>query len=193
MKLSACFLFSYAAAQVGMCGKYGCVVNMDTTGCSGTCNQDGHCSGSGITCSERLAGNDKNNLWKYRTQAKRAGSSKNIDHCIIGAIISRETRAGAALQTWNGQYGWGDCYGGQCYGWGLMQVDRRYHNVQGAWDSQQHMEQATGILIDTINCVGRNHSRLVSRSEDQGRCLRLQRRPRQRPDLRRHGYRNHRK
>merc|ERR1712037_390429 len=34
----------------------------------------------------------------------------------------------------------------------------RYHNVQGAWDSQQHMEQATGILIDTINCVGRNHS-----------------------------------
>ena len=23
----------------GMCGNYGCVVNMDTTGCSGTCNQ----------------------------------------------------------------------------------------------------------------------------------------------------------
>ena len=39
MKLSLLFLAAQATAKPGMCGNYGCVVNMDTTGCSGTCNQ----------------------------------------------------------------------------------------------------------------------------------------------------------
>ena len=141
----------------GSCGHYGCVQDLDTTGCSGTCNQDGACSGGGIKCSQQLASHDLNNLNKYKSNANLAGSSKHIDHSIIGAIISRESRAGAVLTTWNGEYGWGDCHNGQCYGFGLMQIDRRYHSPRGTWDSQEHMEQATDILIDTINCVGRNH------------------------------------
>ncbi|CBY22427.1 unnamed protein product [Oikopleura dioica] len=155
MKITGALLIASAAAK---CGNYACVNEISASGCTGTCNQDGYCGAGGKTCSERLASNDWSNLRQYQSQARAAGNKKNIDHNLIGAIISRETRAGAALQTWNGQYGWGDCYGGQCYGWGLMQVDRRYHNVQGAWNSQAHLEQATGILIDTINCVGRNHS-----------------------------------
>ena len=118
---------SGVSAQLGMCGNYGCVKDMDTTGCSGTCNQDGRCTSGGVTCSGRLASNDFNKLKDFRVQARAAGSRKNIDHCIIGAIISRESRAGSALQTWNGEFGWGDCYGGTCYGFGLMQIDRRYH------------------------------------------------------------------
>jgi len=159
---------SSGGGSPGMCGNYGCVVNMDTTGCSGTCNQDGKCSGSGVSCSGKLASNDFKNLKKYQSQAKRAGSSKNIDHCIIGSIISRESRAGAALQTWNGQFGWGDCHGGTCYGFGLMQIDRRYHTPKGAYDSQQHLEQATQILIDTINCVARNHKSWTQEQQSKG-------------------------
>merc|ERR1712064_105415 len=71
---------------------------------------------------------------------------------------SEELVPTSALITWNGEFGWGDCYGGTCYGFGLMQIDRRYHSKKGAWDSQQHIEQATDILIDTINCVARKHT-----------------------------------
>merc|ERR1712110_1002627 len=141
-------VLALADASPGMCGNYGCVKNMDTTGCSGTCNQDGPCSGGGVKCSGSLASHDFSNLKKYQSKCKKAGSNKNIDHCIIGAIISRESRAGAALNS----------HGGTCYGFGLMQIDKRYHNPRGAWDSQEHIEQATDILIDTINCVKRNHN-----------------------------------
>ena len=130
---------------------------MDTTGCSSqTGSQDG--CGSGISCSRKMAENDNNRTRNHRSKFRGAGSSKSIDHCILGAISSRESRSGNALTTWNGQFGWGDCHGGTCYGFGLMQIDRRYHSKKGKWDSQQHIEQATDILIDTINCVARKHS-----------------------------------
>ena len=45
------------------------------------------------------------------------------------------------FKTWNGEMGWGDCHGGTCYGFGLMQIDRRYHTPRGSWDSQTHIEQ----------------------------------------------------
>ena len=166
LSIGACLALADAAP--GMCGDYGCVKNLDTTGCSGTCNQDGPCSGGGVKCSKELASHDMSNLNKYQTNCKRAGSSRNIDHCIIGAICSRESRAGAVLQSWNGQYGWGDCHGGTCYGFGLMQIDRRYHTPRGSWDSQEHMEQATDILIDTINCVGRNHPSWTQEQKTKG-------------------------
>ena len=95
----------------------------------------------GISCSRRMAENDNNRTRTYRQQFRGAGSSKSIDHCILGAISSRESRSGNALTTWNGEYGWGDCYGGTCYGFGLMQIDRRYHSKVGAWNSQAHIEQ----------------------------------------------------
>ena len=130
---------------------------MDTTGCSSqTGSQDG--CGSGISCSRKMAENDNSRTRNHRSKFRGAGSNKSIDHCILGGILSRESRSGNALTTWNGEFGWGDCYGGTCYGFGLMQIDRRYHSKKGAWDSQQHIEQATDILIDTINCVARKHT-----------------------------------
>ena len=105
-----------------------------------------------------MAENDNNRTRQHRNKFRGAGSNKSIDHCILGGISSRESRSGNALTTWNGEFGWGDCYGGTCYGFGLMQIDRRYHSKKGSWDSQQHIEQATDILIDTINCVARKHS-----------------------------------
>merc|ERR1712018_164015 len=85
---------------------------------------------------EKMAENDNNRTRSHRTKIRGAGSNKSIDHCIIGAICSRESRSGNALTTWNGEFGWGDCHGGTCYGFGLMQIDRRYHSKKGKWDSQ---------------------------------------------------------
>ena len=159
MKLFAIASFAAVAqAQIGTCGKYGCSKNMDTTGCSSqTGSQDG--CGSGISCSRKMAENDNSRTrqhryievrfyhllsdWKlekskpiyFRSKFRGAGSNKSIDHCILGGISSRESRSGNALTTWNGEFGWGDCHGGTCYGFGLMQIDRRYHSKQGSWDS----------------------------------------------------------
>merc|ERR1712002_363206 len=144
------------SAVPGTCGDYGCSKNMDTDGCSSqTGSQDG--CGSGISCSQKMAKTDESRTREHRAKIRGAGSNKSIDHCILAAICSRESRSGNVLQTWNGEFGWGDCHGGTCYGFGLMQIDRRYLNPQGSWDSQRHIEQATDILIDTINCVARNH------------------------------------
>ena len=150
-------LIASADAQAATCGKYGCSKKMDTTGCSSqTGAQDG--CGSGVSCSRKMAETDNSRTRNHRSKIRAAGSNKSLDHCIIGAICSRESRSGNALTTWNGEFGWGDCHGGTCYGFGIMQIDRRYHSKKGTWDSQQHIEQATDILIDTINCVARKHS-----------------------------------
>merc|ERR1711915_145119 len=138
------------------CGDYGCSKNMDTTGCSAqTGAQDG--CGAGIPCSHQMAETDYPRTRNYRSEIRNCGSNKSIDYCIIAVICSRESRSGAALTTWNGEFGWGDCHGDVCYGFGIMQIDSRYHEKRGEWDSQRHIEQATDILIDGINCVARNH------------------------------------
>ncbi|XP_047658041.1 lysozyme g-like isoform X2 [Tachysurus fulvidraco] len=66
------------------------------------------------------------------------------DKLTVKAIISRESRAGAALVN-----GWGD-HGN---GFGLMQVDKRYHKPRGTWDSEEHIRQGTEILINSIKQI----------------------------------------
>ena len=43
-----------------------------------------------------------------------------------------------------------------------------YLKIRGTWDSQVHLEQATDILIDTINCVGRNHGSWTQQQKTKG-------------------------
>ncbi|KAM9363663.1 lysozyme g-like [Symphorus nematophorus] len=76
---------------------------------------------------------------KCRFKIKTVGQKYGIDPALIAAIISRESRAGNALDN-----GWGD--GGNA--WGLMQVDiyKSGHTAVGAWDREEHLDQATGIL-----------------------------------------------
>ncbi|CAI9575068.1 unnamed protein product [Staurois parvus] len=67
-----------------------------------------------------------------------------MDPSIIAGIMSRESRGGSILIN-----GWGD----HNNGFGLMQVDKRYHILQGAWDSEAHIAQAVDILISTYNQI----------------------------------------
>ncbi|KAI8514393.1 hypothetical protein Bbelb_087170 [Branchiostoma belcheri] len=133
-------------------GNYGNIMNVDTTGASErTARQDENAKHLiGVPASQQLARNDLSRLNNYKSQIDEAAADKNMDPAIIAAIISRESRAGNVLDA----NGWGD-HGN---GFGLMQVDRRYHTPVGGPYSTEHMKQATQILIDTINCVKNEHS-----------------------------------
>nr|CAD92342.1 goose-type lysozyme 1 [Oikopleura dioica] len=156
MKLFSTFISATLAARE--CGDYACIESIETVGCLDTCYED-DCHGTQMYCCGELAQNDWDAIIKFQSVTKAAAEAKNIDHNILAAIMSRESRAGRKLESWNGEYGWGKCKTGSCYGWGLMQVDRRFHQPEGAWDSQEHLEQATQILIDQINCISRKFDR----------------------------------
>lgn len=71
-------------------------------------------------------------------------NQKKIDPSIIAGIMSRESRGGSILKN-----GWGDYNNG----FGLMQVDKRYHTLKGTWDSETHIAQAVDIFISTYNQI----------------------------------------
>lgn len=60
-----------------------------------------------------MARMDAGRMDRYKSKINSVGQSSGIDPALIAAIISRESRAGNALNN-----GWGD--GGRA--WGLMQV-----------------------------------------------------------------------
>ncbi|XP_019627036.1 PREDICTED: lysozyme G-like isoform X1 [Branchiostoma belcheri] len=127
---------------------FGDVDKVDTTGASqATAGQDG-LSTTGVDASNALAQNDLNRLNQYKNQINAVSKATGMDAAIIAAIISRESRAGNALQNGYGDHG---------NGFGLMQIDRRYHNTQGAWDSTEHLTQAVGILQGFIQGVSNCH------------------------------------
>jgi soluble lytic murein transglycosylase-like protein len=69
-----------------------------------------------------------------------AAAKTNLPPALLAAIASRESRCGNVLD----RNGLGD--GGHAFG--IMQVDKRFHNPDGLPDprSQAHIDQAAGIL-----------------------------------------------
>ncbi|KAK6480202.1 lysozyme g [Huso huso] len=105
-------------------------------------HRDSHL-GSGVAASHKLAEHDLANMNKYKPLIIKVGRAQQMDPCVIAGIISRESRAGTQLED-----GWGD-HGN---GFGLMQVDiGTIHSPAKPWDSEQHLTQATQILIYMIN------------------------------------------
>uniref|UniRef100_A0A8C1M4C6 Lysozyme g n=1 Tax=Cyprinus carpio TaxID=7962 RepID=A0A8C1M4C6_CYPCA len=121
---------------------YGNIMKIDTTGASqATANQD-RLNIIGVEASKKLAETDLARMEKYKSMITKVGREKQMDPAVIAAIISRQSRAGAALED-----GWGD----HGYAFGLMQIDRRFHTLVGAaFDCKEHIIQATEILISFI-------------------------------------------
>jgi len=67
----------------------------------------------GVEASKKLAEADLTRMDKYKSIITKVGRAKQMDPAVIAGIISRESRAGAALKD-----GWGD----RGNGFGLMQV-----------------------------------------------------------------------
>lgn len=66
-----------------------------------------------MSASHAMARTDAERVENYRSLINRAARNNGVDPAVIAAIMSRESRAGNALNN-----GWGD--GGRA--WGLMQV-----------------------------------------------------------------------
>lgn len=153
------FLWAWIGDFMKVKSKYGDIMEVKTTGASKeTADADGHARGySGVTASERMAEYDKDDINNYIDIIREVGKEYEIAPALICGIISRETRGGRAIRKPSPpivpKQGWGD-YG---RGFGLMQVDvdpnGGKHKRRGEWDSETHLEQATGILIDFINKI----------------------------------------
>ncbi|KAJ8332323.1 hypothetical protein SKAU_G00426780 [Synaphobranchus kaupii] len=121
-------------------------MKIETTGASERTAHQDNLTVQGVDASHKLAEHDLDRMKKYRDLIIKVGQAHQMDPAVISGIISRESRAGAVLKD-----GWGD-HGN---GFGLMQVDKRFHKPEGEWDSEQHVSQGTQILISFINAIKR--------------------------------------
>ncbi|OCT68811.1 lysozyme g [Xenopus laevis] len=120
---------------------YGDITKVETTGASEATAKQDKLTEKGVAASHKMAQTDYAKMQKYKAIILSAAAKAKVDPALICGIISRETRAGAVLKD-----GWGDH--GNAFG--LMQVDKRYHTPKGKWDSEEHLDQAAGILVDFI-------------------------------------------
>ncbi|KAI7802076.1 putative lysozyme g-like 1, partial [Triplophysa rosa] len=126
---------------------YGNITKIDTTGASEKTAKQDKLPVIGVEASRKMAENDLTQMEKYKSLIIQVGKAKQMEPAVIAAIISRETRANPALLSKDGY----DYPTGK--GFGLMQVDKRYHRIVGTLDSEQHLIQATQILIDFIHAA----------------------------------------
>ncbi|TSV81473.1 Lysozyme g [Bagarius yarrelli] len=123
---------------------FGDITKIETTGASEETAKQDNLTVKGVEASNKLAENDLKKMEQYKAIIVKVGKAKKMEPAVIAAIISRESRAGTGLTN-----GWGD----KGNGFGLMQVDKRYHTPRGAWNSEEHINQGTDILIDFIKQI----------------------------------------
>ncbi|KPP58167.1 Lysozyme g-like, partial [Scleropages formosus] len=128
-----------------MASIYGDIMKVDTTGASQKTARQDNLTVTGVEASHLLAKADLSRMNNYKDIITNVAHKLQIDRAVICGIISRESRAGAALVN-----GWGDH--GNAFG--LMQIDKRSHkNLEGLWNSEAHVRQGTQILVDFIKGV----------------------------------------
>ncbi|MGK7875919.1 MAG: SH3 domain-containing protein [Xenococcaceae cyanobacterium] len=124
--------------------------NVPTTGASApTARQDG--LSPGVAASHQMAETDLSRVSAMADQFRTVASIFGVPAAVLAAIASRESRCGNVLDN----NGWGD--NGNAFG--VMQVDRRFHNIEGTSNprSPEHLQQATGIFVNCLEQVERKH------------------------------------
>ncbi|NXS06232.1 LYG protein, partial [Neodrepanis coruscans] len=103
---------------------------------------------SGYALVRRTAEADLVRLRRYEIPIRRVARNLCLDPALIGAIMSQESRVGLLLNN-----GWDQ--GRQKYG--LMQISRQLQQPYGLWDSEEHINQCSNILVLSINEVRARH------------------------------------
>ncbi len=85
---------------------------------------------------------------KYQHDAEVLGKKYGVPPALILGLMSRETRFGTLLVD-----GWGDYH----HGYGILQVDNRYHTPVGGPLSLEHMNQAMGIFVGDLHDMQAAH------------------------------------
>ncbi|NXM76775.1 LYG protein, partial [Serilophus lunatus] len=103
---------------------------------------------AGYAVVRKTAEADLVRLRRYEIPIRRVARNLCLDPALIGAIISQESRVGLLLNN-----GWDQ--GRQKYG--LMQISRQLQQPYGLWDSEEHINQCSNILVLSINEVRARH------------------------------------
>ncbi|NWJ03466.1 LYG protein, partial [Crypturellus undulatus] len=105
-------------------------------------------STTGMDAGQKTFQIDSIRLRKYEIPIKRVARNLCLDPALIAAIISQESRVGLLLNN-----GWDQ---GRSK-FGLMQISRQYPSLYGTWDSEEHINQCSNILVVAINEVRARH------------------------------------
>ncbi|KAM4788912.1 lysozyme g-like isoform 1-T2 [Cyanocitta cristata] len=105
-------------------------------------------SDCGYAMIRRTAEADLVRLRRYEIPIRRVARNLCLDPALIGAIMSQESRVGLLLDN-----GWDR--GRQKYG--LMQISRQQLQPYAVWDSEEHINQCSNILVLSINEVRARH------------------------------------
>ncbi|NP_001088153.1 lysozyme G-like 2 S homeolog precursor [Xenopus laevis] len=143
---SEIFPFVLLLCSVSASGRFGDINKVQTSGASCRTAKQDKLTICGVQASETMAQTDLTRMNRYKSIIQSVSQKKGMDAALIAGIISRESRAGNVLVN-----GWGDH--GNAFG--LMQVDKRFHTVTGAWNSEEHVTQGTDILIGMFDSIRR--------------------------------------
>ncbi|NWS25817.1 LYG protein, partial [Polioptila caerulea] len=103
---------------------------------------------AGYAVIRRSAEADLVRLRRYEIPIKRVARNLCLEPALIGAIMSQESRVGLLLDN-----GWDRAR--QKYG--LMQISRQQLQPYMLWDSEEHINQCSNILVLSINEVRARH------------------------------------
>ncbi|MFL5348557.1 MAG: hypothetical protein ACJ8AT_27490 [Hyalangium sp.] len=104
---------------------------------------------AGICASHKMALADLPRLRQHQAAFEAAALKHGLPPALLAAIASRESRGGASLDS-NGLIGGGE-------GFGMMQLDSRYHSPRGGAHSAEHIHQVAGILERLLEEVKAKH------------------------------------
>ncbi|KFO73992.1 Lysozyme g, partial [Cuculus canorus] len=103
---------------------------------------------AGLAVVRRIAEADVVRLRKYEIPIKRVARNLCLDPALIAGIISQESRVGLLLNN-----GWDQ----QQQKYGLMQIGRQRRYPYTVWDSEEHINQGSTMLVLAINEVRARH------------------------------------
>ncbi len=135
-------------------------------GCSdATARQDGLSRG-GFASSQQMARNDLNRIRQHLPAITQACRELGLSVPVACGLASRETRGGNTALLVNG---WGD----RGNAFGLLQVDRRYHQIvtEGGPFGVGHCRQALGIFKQYLQQVEASHRTWPDWAILQGGCV----------------------
>jgi hypothetical protein len=124
--------------------------NVPTDGASTvTARQDG--LQPGVVSSQKMAQTDLQRVKAVADRLCTAAAKFGVPPAVVAALASRESRCGNVLDP----AGFGD----QENAFGILQVDKRFHTIEGTPDprSLEHIEQAVGIFADYLEQVEKKH------------------------------------
>ncbi|KFQ36254.1 Lysozyme g, partial [Merops nubicus] len=103
---------------------------------------------TGLAMIRRAAEADVVRLRRYEIPIRRVARKLCLEPALIAGLISQESRAGLLLDN-----GWDR----ERHKYGLMQLGRQLQRPLGLWDSEEHINQGSTILVRAINDVRERH------------------------------------